>query len=141
MKQQCTVVAAANSLWRQCHCHVRSAADVGTAKSQVNLSFRLRCPFHCCINHCRIYIPAQLLAAVLACSIFAFVSGWGPLMPLASMKVLNLTYIESMWMWATGSPPKRFQHSGNESITDVLDDVRVAKEAANRGKGLQAGEV
>ncbi len=29
-----------------------------------------------------IYVLAQLLAAVLACGVFAFVSGWGPLSPI-----------------------------------------------------------
>lgn len=79
---------------------------------------------------------------MLACSIFAFVSGWGPLMPLTSMKTLNLTYMESLWMWATGTPPKRFQSSGNDTnITDVLTDLKHAKDAAQRGKGVDSGDV
>jgi hypothetical protein len=90
---------------------------------------------------CRIYVMAQLLAAVLSCSIFAFVSGWGPLMPLQSMQALNLSWIESLWMWVTGSPPKRFQHSGDENINDVMDDVRIATKAAQQRKGLESGDV
>lgn len=74
---------------------------------------------------CRIYVLAQLLAALLACSIFAFVSGWGPLMPLQSMKSLNLTYMEAVWMWVTGSPPKRMQEQGMESVTDMLEEKKM----------------
>jgi hypothetical protein len=72
-------------------------------------------------------VLAQLVAALLACSIFAFVSGWGPLMPLQSMKVLNLTYMEAMWMWATGSPPKRMQEQGMENVTDMLEEKRSSR--------------
>jgi hypothetical protein len=54
------------------------------------------------VGCCRIYILAQLLASVLACSIFAFVSGWGPLMPLKSYKELNISWPEAMHMWVTG---------------------------------------
>jgi hypothetical protein len=58
------------------------------------------------------------------------------------MKNLNLTYMESMWMWATGTPPKRFQSSGNDTnITDVLTDLKHAKDAAQRGKGVDSGDV
>lgn len=78
---------------------------------------------------------AQLLAAVLACSIFALVSNWGPLMPLTSVKQLNLTYSEASMMWLTGSPPKRFQHSGKENITDVLEDIEVFHAAQEGGFG------
>lgn len=87
--------------------------------------------FRCGQNVAWIYVMAQLLAAVLACSIFAFVSGWGPLSPLTSMQQLNLTYIEAVWMWITGSPPQRFQHSGKENITDVLTEQRIKKAAAD----------
>jgi hypothetical protein len=88
------------------------------------------------LSVCRIYILAQLLAAVLSCSIFAFVSGWGPLMPLQSMKALSLNPIEAVTMWVTGSPPKRFQHSGEESITDVMEDCKLAKQAIDRQKDI-----
>lgn len=70
---------------------------------------------------CRIYILAQLLAALLACSIFAFVSGWGPLFPMTSMKQLDLSYMEAVMMWATGSPLQRLQDKGLENVTDLLE--------------------
>jgi hypothetical protein len=44
----------------------------------------------------------------------------GPLMPLQSMKQLNLSTFEAMWMWATGSPPKRFQHTGGWQLTACI---------------------
>lgn len=78
----------------------------------------------------RIYILAQLLAALLACSIFGFVSSWGPLSPLTSMKQLDLNYKEALVMWATGLPPARLQHSGKDTITDVLLDEHKADEEA-----------
>lgn len=58
--------------------------------------------FHCGDDIAYIYILAQLLAAILACSIFAFVSGWGPLSPLSSPKKLGITYAEAVRMWITG---------------------------------------
>jgi hypothetical protein len=83
-----------------------------------------------CFTPCRIYILAQLLAALLACSIFAFVSGWGPLMPLTSVKQLGLNYIEAMWMWGTGSPPKRLQDQGIENVTDLLEENKLTRKAS-----------
>lgn len=32
-------------------------------------------------------------------------------------------------MWVTGTPPKRFRHSGKENITDVLEEIEIIKEA------------
>jgi hypothetical protein len=58
--------------------------------------------FKCGNNVAYIYILAHLLAAVLACSIFAFVSGWGPLSPFQSMKTLGITWNEAVTMWITG---------------------------------------
>jgi hypothetical protein len=49
-----------------------------------------------------IYILAHLLAAILACSIFAFVSGWGPLSPLQSTSQLGISLNEAVMMWITG---------------------------------------
>jgi hypothetical protein len=49
-----------------------------------------------------IYILAHLLAAVLACNIFAFVSGWGPLSPMQSMQQLDIPWNEAVMMWVTG---------------------------------------
>jgi hypothetical protein len=102
---------------------------------------------HVCV--CRIYVLAQLLAALLACSIFGFVSGWGPLSPLTSVSQLNLGWGEAVKMWFTGTPPKRFQHSGKENITDVLGELEERQEALRElnlkdrllqgGKGVMAG--
>ncbi|WIA38461.1 hypothetical protein OEZ86_001784 [Tetradesmus obliquus] len=85
--------------------------------------------FKCGNNVAYIYILAHLLAAVLACSIFAFVSGWGPLSPFQSMKQLGLSWNEAVLMWITGSPPKRFQDNDEQNITDVL-----AKQAKQQGR-------
>lgn len=70
-------------------------------------SSRLLC-VHCspvssppCLSY-RIYILAELLAAVLACSIFAVVSGWGPLFPLTAMQRFNMTSAEAVCMFLTG---------------------------------------
>jgi len=49
------------------------------------------------------------------------------------MKSLNMTYGEAIRMWVTGSPPARFQHSGKENITDVLEECRANKEVCQRG--------
>jgi hypothetical protein len=83
--------------------------------------------FHCGKGVAWIYILAQLLAAVLACSIFAFVSGWGPLSPMYSMSELNLTYAEAVKMWVTGSPPRRFRQTGVENINDILEEEATRK--------------
>lgn len=77
----------------------------------------------------RIYILAQLLAAVLACSIFAFTSGWGHLSPITSTRELGLTYMEAGRMFFTGSPPKRFRQTGKETITDVVEAIEAAEGA------------
>ncbi|KAF8061944.1 Nodulin-26 [Scenedesmus sp. PABB004] len=100
--------------------------------------------FRCGRGIAYIYVLAQLLAAILACAIFSFVSGWGPLSPLFSMKELGLSYPEAMMMWITGSPPKRFQTDGDENITDVLQEharESAAGEARSSGggKGLSGG--
>jgi hypothetical protein len=58
--------------------------------------------FKCGNNVAYIYILAHILAAVLACSIFAFVSGWGPLSPFQSMKQLGISRNEAVTMWITG---------------------------------------
>ena len=58
--------------------------------------------FRCGMDVAWIYILAQLFAAFVACCIFAFVSGLGPLNPLTSQKKLGLTYREAVFMWITG---------------------------------------
>jgi hypothetical protein len=72
---------------------------------------------------CRIYILAQLLASVLSCSIFAFVSGWGPLMPLKSYKDLNISWPEAMHMWMTGTYLRARLAVPCEADTTVPDTV------------------
>ncbi|WIA41374.1 hypothetical protein OEZ86_004966 [Tetradesmus obliquus] len=71
-----------------------------------------------------IYILAELLAALLACSIFAFVSGFGPLSPFSSMAAFQLKRSEALWMWITGNPPKRFREGGDENVTDLLSHLQ-----------------
>jgi hypothetical protein len=61
--------------------------------------------FHCGANLAWIYILAELLAALLACSIFAFVSGWGPLNPYKSMREFDMTFPEAVRMFLLGKPP------------------------------------
>ena len=86
------------------------------------------------IMPCRIYILAQLLASVLACSIFAFVSGWGPLMPIKSYKELNISWPEAVWMWITGTCSTAAQNMGTLQVhvrmglpsSAVADTLRAA---------------
>ncbi|KAF6256244.1 aquaporin-like protein [Scenedesmus sp. NREL 46B-D3] len=88
--------------------------------------------FKCGRNVAYIYILAHMLAAVLACSIFAFVSGWGPLSPLQSTKRLCIPWKQAVVMWVTGSPPKRLTHAnGEQTINDVLATHPVGKCAAD----------
>eukprot|EP00878_Enallax_costatus_P020092 GHUV01021223.1.p1 GENE.GHUV01021223.1~~GHUV01021223.1.p1 ORF type:complete len:176 (+),score=25.69 GHUV01021223.1:987-1514(+) len=84
--------------------------------------------FKCGKDAAYIYILAQLLAAILACSIFAFVSGWGPLNPYQSSTELNLTWHEAIKLWVTGSPPARLRFDGRETnINDVLEERKCEK--------------
>jgi len=71
-----------------------------------------------------IYVLAQLAAAVAACSVFAFVSGFGPLNIYTSRKALGLSIPESVRMWVTGSPPKRLRLHTRDNIMDVLARAR-----------------
>lgn len=41
-------------------------------------------------------------------------------------------------MWVTGSPPKRFQHSGKETINDVVEEVEALKAAEEGPKYTKA---
>jgi hypothetical protein len=58
--------------------------------------------FKCGSNIFWIYLLAQLVAAVGACCIFAFVSGWGPLMPLKARTEYGMSQAEAIRMWITG---------------------------------------
>lgn len=79
--------------------------------------------FSCGQGYAWIYILAQLLAALCACCIFAFVSGLGPLNPLTSTIKLRLSMPEAITMMVTGSPPKRLQRTGDENITEIINDL------------------
>ena len=64
------------------------------------------------------YIRGQILAAIFAMSVFAFVSGFGPLNPWVAKKAFKLSWPEAIYMWLTGSPPSRLQKTGEENIHD-----------------------
>ncbi|CAE7246668.1 unnamed protein product [Symbiodinium natans] len=74
--------------------------------------------FHCGTDVVGLYIAGQFLAAVLAMSVFAFVSGLGPLNPWLAKRALNLSWPEAVYLWITGSPPSRLQKTGRENIND-----------------------
>ncbi|CAE8596749.1 unnamed protein product [Polarella glacialis] len=67
-----------------------------------------------------IYIVAQLAAALLACSLFAFVSGAGPLNPFTSTRTLRLRWHEAIWLMISGLPPKRLRVNDKDNITDLI---------------------
>merc|ERR1712174_153773 len=52
--------------------------------------------FFCGTDVMGIYIAAQLFAAVLACGVYVFVSGFGPLSPFISSPALELSKSEAM---------------------------------------------
>ncbi len=72
--------------------------------------------FKCSKGHWWNYILAEILAAVLACAVFAFVSGWGPLSPLRARKEYGLTNAEAIKMWVTGTPPARLRANDEENM-------------------------
>jgi hypothetical protein len=65
--------------------------------------------FHCGANLAWIYILAELLAALLACSIFAFVSGLGPLNPYKSLSEFDISFPEAIKMCLTGKLLPKFE--------------------------------
>ena len=81
--------------------------------------------FKCGSNLTGLSILGQVLAALISCGIFAFVSGLGPLHPLTSQKKLGLSQAEAIRMWVTGSPPARLSTPGrdDENITELLADM------------------
>ncbi|GBF97262.1 hypothetical protein Rsub_09953 [Raphidocelis subcapitata] len=79
-----------------------------------------------------IYVLAQLLAAVLACAVFAFVSGWGPLSPLKAINDYGMNMHEAIKMWVTGTPPPRFRENREDNMEDVA--ARLEKEAEPAAK-------
>eukprot|EP00933_Yihiella_yeosuensis_P029950 TRINITY_DN235_c0_g1_i2.p1 TRINITY_DN235_c0_g1~~TRINITY_DN235_c0_g1_i2.p1 ORF type:complete len:363 (-),score=60.34 TRINITY_DN235_c0_g1_i2:390-1400(-) len=85
-----------------------------------------RAVFHCGKREAGVYIIAQLVAAILACLVFAFVSGFGPLSPFVSKRALDLSWPEAVYLWITGSPPSRLRKTGRENINDfakAFDDL------------------
>ncbi|CAE7518157.1 unnamed protein product [Symbiodinium microadriaticum] len=74
--------------------------------------------FFCGTDVVGLYIAGQFTAAILAMSVFAFVSGLGPLNPYVAKKALNLSWPEATYLWITGSPPSRLQKTGRENIND-----------------------
>ena len=88
--------------------------------------------FKCGTDVAGLYIAGQLTAAVLACSVFGFVSGWGPLNPYTSTKEFGLSWPEAIHMWLNGSPPKRMSAKGDDNVTGLMEDLE--------GKTLPSGE-
>jgi len=87
-----------------------------------------RAVFGCGVGLAKIYVFAQLAAALAACSVFAFVSGFGPLNINTSRRELGLSVPESIYMWGTGSPPKRLCMHDRDNIMDVLARARKARD-------------
>jgi glycerol uptake facilitator-like aquaporin len=80
-----------------------------------------RAVFQCGLGLHGLYIWAQLTAAALACSIFAFVSGPGPLNPhMVRKAVPGMRRHEAFFVWFTGSPPRRFRDLGCETMADLV---------------------
>jgi hypothetical protein len=75
-----------------------------------------------------IYILAQLTAAILACSVFAFVSGLGPLNPYTAVRATGVSWPEAIMMWITGSPPRRLSENGRGNIMDLMRYTKVETE-------------
>jgi len=95
--------------------------------------------FKCGANIFWIYLLAQLVAAIGACAIFAFVSGWGPLMPFKAKKDYGMSQAEAVRMWITGAPPERFQANEGENIQDVV--ARLDKEKEEQKEATKLIEV
>ncbi|KAI8471971.1 MAG: aquaporin-like protein [Monoraphidium minutum] len=77
--------------------------------------------FRCSAGYWWMYILAEGLAALLACCVFAFVSGWGPLSPVASRSKYRLTSAEAARLWVTGSPPPRLRGREGDNMEDVVE--------------------
>ncbi|CAJ1399548.1 unnamed protein product [Effrenium voratum] len=80
--------------------------------------------FKCGEGWAGLYVGAQMLAAVFAMSVFAFVSGLGPLNPRVAKSALGLSWPEAMFLWITGSPPSRLQVTGKENISDFHHQIK-----------------
>lgn len=66
-----------------------------------------------------IYILGQVVAAVLACCVFACVSGLGELNPWMGVRQLRLKWHEAVYLWITGSPPKHLRSGSRDNLTDL----------------------
>lgn len=60
---------------------------------------------------------------MLACAVFAFVSGWGPLSPLKSRTEYGLTQAEALRMWLVGVPPARLRGTADDNVEVRLTGV------------------
>lgn len=93
--------------------------------------------FSCGRDVAYIYILAQFTAALLACLLFACVSGLGPLNPWIAHKKLKLTWPEAILLWITGSPPSRFCKTGRENIADLMFKVMQRADTAEDDEAVQ----
>ena len=66
------------------------------------------------------YLGGEFLAALFSMSVFAFVSGLGPLNPWMAKRAFHLSFPEACYLWVTGSPPSRLQKTGRENIHDFM---------------------
>jgi hypothetical protein len=90
--------------------------------------------FGCSKSTWWIYVLAQIMAAALACTVFAVVSGFGPLFPVKSMAEFHLTRAQALHLLYTGQPPKSIR----ESKADDINVRGVARHAAaDSGEPLQ----
>eukprot|EP00775_Hariotina_reticulata_P007751 gene7751-7950_t len=96
--------------------------------------------FGCGSNIAYVFILAEILAAVLACSIFVVVSGWGPLSPWQARKQFNLKHAEAVRLYLTGQPPARFRDVGDENVTDMMTTMsQASSDAPNKFSKSLAG--
>lgn len=92
--------------------------------------------FRCSGSYWWHYVLAEIVAAVLACCVFAFVSGWGPLSPIKSRADYGLTTVEALKLWLSGSPPRRMLDRKGENMEDVV--ARLKQENAAAAKAAKA---
>lgn len=80
--------------------------------------------FGCSKNIWWVYVLAQVLAAALACCVFAVVSGWGPLFPFKSMSKFDLSHTEAVHLLLTGQPPKALRETKKDDLLTVLNRLQ-----------------
>ena len=98
--------------------------------------------FRCGVDVWWLYVLGQFTAAILACSVFAFVSGLGPLNPYQSYKEFGLKWHESVEMWVTGSPPARLRSTpdGDENVTEMMKDMKEQRQADKKAASGAEGK-